>query len=62
MDYLTRKQALNLYSAGLNVPTIAVLLNVDRDEVEVAIEDAETHGNAFRFTSDNDDSAAYAQL
>jgi hypothetical protein len=61
MDYDTRQQVISLYTAGLNTPTIAVLLNVDRGEVEVAIDDAETHGTPIHFTGDNDDWRGYAQ-
>jgi hypothetical protein len=61
MDHDTRQNAINLYAAGINVPTIAVLLNVDRGELEVAINDAETHGSPIRFTGDNDDWGRYAQ-
>jgi len=60
MDYQTRKQALKLYASGLNNATIAVLLNVDRDEVEIAINDAETHGASFHFTGGTNDDATYA--
>lgn len=58
MNYSTRQQAINLYTHGLNVPTIAVLLGIDRDEIEVAIEDAEAH-SLVHLTGDDDDWRGY---
>jgi len=59
MKFTDAQLALRLFNSGLNVPTIATLIGCDRDEVEQAIDYAETHGQSH-LTSDNDDWRSYA--